>query len=567
MTGEVVHFSDYLSEGVAGADCALAAVAALKECRRKGAAQLRIAPGIYHFFPDNCAEKYLCIPYNGAALRKIAFYLEDFTDFEICAENAVFMFHGRITPIILVNCRNCRVSGISIDYTERFFAEASILNASDAQLDLLIDETRYPFKIENGRLTFFGPNWKGGRIDNLLELDLAGAPAYRAGDDWQGGGLHAESLQGGVIRLTGKFGVHQLGNRLVLSHEPRVYTALSLLKCKDIVLEDLVIYHALSMGITAQVSENITVRRVKTIPREGSGDPVSCNADSTHFANCSGMVTVEDCVFESQMDDPLNCHGFFTTVEKIMPGRKSCLVRFHHTQHAGVDIYQPGDRLAFLNATTCADLAERDVSDVAAFSELRVLLYFADPLPAEILVGSAVDNRTRNCGLTVRRCRMGLNRARGLLISTSGPVLVEENTFYNGGAAIFIDGADTRFWYESGRCTDVVIRNNFFSGCARGPWHDALICITSYIRPENGFAACFHRNISFEGNRIETFEKSVLTAGMVDGIRILNNTIINDHSYPPYRQTPAIFSLYSCRNAEVSGNKAEGFDGEPLVFP
>ena len=565
MNERTIHFADYLVGSPPDGDCSLAAVAAVKACRDLGATRLFISPGIYHFYPDTCAEQYICIPYNSAALRKIAFYLEDFADLEILGEQTVLMFHGRITPFILVGCRNCKVRGITIDYSERFFAEGQIRSATRSCLDLMIDNARFPYTIENGSLTFYGPNWQGGRIDNLLELDLAGAPAYRAGDDWQGGGLRAESLADGGIRLTGKFGMHQPGNRLVLSHEPRVYTALSLIRCQDSLIEDVVIYHALSMGITAQLSHNITLRRIRTVPRPDSSDPVSCNADSTHFSNCSGMVTVEDCVFESEMDDPLNCHGYFTTIERIFPDRKTCLVRFHHAQHAGVDIYRAGDHLEFLEAAHAVHLHDEVLTDAVAFSELQILLYFSEPLPPAIGIGTAVDNRSRQCGLTVRRCRMGLNRARGLLISTAGPVLIEENTFYNGGAAIFMDGADTRYWYESGRCENVIIRNNLFSGCARGPWHDALICITSYIRPENGFSECFHRKIMIEGNRIETFEKAVLTAGMVDGITIRDNTIVNDHTFPPYRETEAIFNLYACRNAVVTGNRIEGFDGEKVL--
>ena len=53
---------------------------------------------------------------------------------------------------------------------------------------------------------------------------------------------------------------------------------------------------------------------------------------------------------------------------------------------------------------------------------------------------------------------------RGILISTPGKVIVEDNYFATAGTPILIEG-DTSHWFESGGTEDVLIRNNVFDNC------------------------------------------------------------------------------------------------------
>jgi len=50
-------------------------------------------------------------------------------------------------------------------------------------------------------------------------------------------------------------------------------------------------------------------------------------------------------------------------------------------------------------------------------------------------------------------------RARGILISTSGKVVIEQNYFKMSGSPILIAG-DANYWWESGAVKDVLIQNN-----------------------------------------------------------------------------------------------------------
>lgn len=53
------------------------------------------------------------------------------------------------------------------------------------------------------------------------------------------------------------------------------------------------------------------------------------------------------------------------------------------------------------------------------------------------------------------------NRARSVLVTTKGKVLIEGNYFSSQMHGILIEG-DNHKWYESGAVQDVTIRNNMF---------------------------------------------------------------------------------------------------------
>lgn len=79
----------------------------------------------------------------------------------------------------------------------------------------------------------------------------------------------------------------------------------------------------------------------------------------------------------------------------------------------------------------------------------------------------ALENISRGADVTIRNCTVRYNRARSLLLSTYGDVLVEDCDFASQMSGICVSG-DANFWYESGRTKNIVIRNNKFTDLAIG---------------------------------------------------------------------------------------------------
>ena len=159
----------------------------------------------------------------------------------------------------------------------------------------------------------------------------------------------------------------------------------------------------------------------------------------------------------------------------------------------------------------------------------------------------------------IRNSTFGSCRARGLLISTPGKVLIENNIFESSGSAILIAG-DANYWYESGAVRDVTIRNNTFEyPCMSSMYQfcEAIISILPEI-PEPHSEYPFHRNITIENNTFHPFDYPILYAKSVDGLRFINNTLIRSKEIKPFHKRKTGITLDACKNVVIKGNHIEG---------
>ena len=178
------------------------------------------------------------------------------------------------------------------------------------------------------------------------------------------------------------------------------------------------------------------------------------------------------------------------------------------------------------------------------------------PAPAEVKVGDALENLTWSPDVTIRNNDFDSNRARGLLVSTPGRVLIENNRFQSSGSAILIAG-DANAWYESGAVRDVIIRGNEFGeACLSSPYQfgEGIISILPEIpKPELGLP--FHRNIRIEDNTFRPSDFPVLYAKSVDGLTFSGNRIVRSRYFEPYHPRKATLTFEMCRAVRVERNQ------------
>ncbi len=154
--------------------------------------------------------------------------------------------------------------------------------------------------------------------------------------------------------------------------------------------------------------------------------------------------------------------------------------------------------------------------------------------PCAFLLGDALENLTWSPEVTIRGCHFASNRARGVLISTPGRVLVESNRFESSGSAILIAG-DANYWHESGAVTEVTIRGNVFEApCLTSMYQfcEGIISICPEI-PKLDPAFPFHRNIRIEDNEFHPFDFPVLYAKSTAGLTFSNNRLIRSRALLP----------------------------------
>lgn len=524
--------------------------------------------GEYHFHPEGAFEKHYYISNNRHGLKRVAFPIIGKKNISIDGRGARFIFHGEIIPVVVEESEKTVLRNFSVDWERPFYSQGTITKADASGVTLEIDRAQYPYHFEDGEMIFEGEGWARSFSEGVFEIDPStGGPAYLSGDAMGLGitkDLNAEEAGASAIRLNKAFPhLPTIGNILLLRHYRRSSPGIHLKLSNNTLIENVTIHHAGGMGVIGQFCENITVRSFTVSPSVGRF--FSVTVDATHFVNCRGLISLEDCRFEGQLDDASNIHGINTRIQSVLDEYSLITELVHHEQH-GVEIGFPGDRMTFSNNQTLLAYTENTINAIEQIDERTSKITFKNKLPDKISPGHVLENMSWAADVHISGCTARNNRARSLLISTPGKVVIENNRMESSGSAIKISG-DANFWFEAGAVRDVLIRNNEFGDCCFGPelWGRTVIDIDPEIPAPRDNPECFHRNIRIENNRFFTFDTGILFARSVEGITFAGNTIRRTDSYPMLRRTATLLTLEACRDVVLHDNHIEPSIEEELI--
>ena len=133
---------------------------------------------------------------------------------------------------------------------------------------------------------------------------------------------HAEEIEPGLVCIfDAANSLPEIGWTLVVNgrkDKNRLSTAIHLFQNKNVLLENINIYHAGGMGLIAERTENISLSNFNVVLPPSSERMVTTTADATHFVNCKGLISIDKCHFENMLDDASNFHGIYTKVEDLV---------------------------------------------------------------------------------------------------------------------------------------------------------------------------------------------------------------------------------------------------------
>lgn len=554
----VINMAEFGASSNAGGDTTPAICAALEACRaRGGAGTIIFPPGRYDFRSDRAPEAFLFISNNDEGLRRIAFLINDLSDVVIDGQGSEFLFHDVIIPFVIENSRRVTLKNLTVDWENTFHCEGVVISSDDSGVELEIPPS-FPYQVVNGRFQCLGTSRKGWSLSNMLEFDaVRRETAYAAQDNYEAADKFVvEEIGPRRVRFTGKFSEPRPtpGNIMLLADDRRMCPAVFISDSSEIALEEVSIFHAGAMGVIAQRSADLKLTRLKVMPRPEGGRIISTTADATHFVSCRGKIELSDCVFENQVDDAANVHGIYTKITG-RPDSCSVEVRLVHTQQTGRHPAEVGHSMQFVSRDSLLPIYEAKVSSLCRINREYTVLTFAQPLPECVEKGcAALDLYWQPAETIIRRCTLSGNRARGILISVGGRVLIEDCKFHVPGAAVLIEG-DANYWFESGPVSDVTIRNSSFANCNFGPWGTAAIQVSPGIESPSSHSERYHRNIRVENNHFEAFFPTLLDVKSVEGLRFKGNTFAPSASYPARHAGGEKFNIVACSEVEVESPK------------
>lgn len=534
---------------------------AIAKVRKQGGGTIVFPKGRYDFFQDFCHPDSMTI----------AFYLLHTRNVTIDGQGSEFIFHGSMRVCKVEGASNTILKNFTVDWERPYISQAEIIAKGDDYLDLSIDPFKYPFVIENRKIYFVGEGWKSGINGHINMWDKAtGTIAYRTRDilspeeshDKEAGSLwgnDVELIRPGIVRFHGPLFEKQMKVGYLITFtqgNTYKYTGIELAQSTDTRLENILLYHTLSNGIYANKCTNITLMKVCATPNTREGRVFSTVNDASHFTCCRGQILIDGCNHAGQGDDFMNVRGINSVIqEQIDPQTLRC--------ERGWFI-DPGDELWHVSLTSLQREHVMTVKSILQDPNVpeTYIVKFTAPLPKGIRKGDVLENKSWYPDLTVRNCHFQKrNRARGMLVTTPGKVLIENNLFETAGTAILIEG-DLANWFESGGVRDVTIRDNRFENCVTSgnengsywEWGQAPITVSPSFQPKSEKDLPYHHNIVIENNSFKAFDAPILYARSVGNLTFKDNKIRQTYDYPRFLWQKSIFYLDGCRKVKIIHN-------------
>ena len=525
---------------------------------------LRMEPGEYHFYPQGVPlYQWNISNHDLSDGQATGIFLQGWKDFTLDGGGSRWIFHTEMLPCQVADCENLHLKNFSVEYARPAYSEGIIRQVSPQQMTVWIDPDQYPWCLEDGRLVFWGENFRHA-LHLWLEMDEnTRRPAWGTDDLYictqtQKVGLHPEFQVLGrdlvQITLRGEerfFAGSRVGNRLIFRHHPRTSPAVYVTDSRNICCENIRIFHTPGMGFLAERCEDVTLQQFVVAPQPESGRYFSAAADGAHFVNCGGTLRLEACRFENQLDDGLNVHGFYAVVLG-QPAPRQLLLGWGHPMQRGVRLARPGDVLALMPADTLRPHWTGRICRVFDDGG-NMAVELETPPPVLPAGGWVAENLTLSPDVQVKNCLFRGNRARGMLL-TCRRALVEGCTLDVPGAAVYLEG-EAQYWYESGAVQELILRGNQFVNCSYIPaWGQAPITVCPKVRHGEGY---YHGRIVLENNHFSCFDRRMVWAREVEELCLTDNQFTPTEAYPPTEGECLDLANYGCLRQEHT------FQGEP----
>lgn len=548
--GGIVNVADYLEQYTVDDDATMAFRVALEDCKKQNASKLIIPEGTYNLYPDLAAEKYVYVTNNSAGLKRFAFDLAHMNDFTIDGNGALLMLHGYISAFTVDTCTNITIENLKIDYARTFHSEGKIVRAGEGWLDLQFPDD-YVYAIRNGDLHFSDNLGNDYPFSHLLEINSERKePEFMASDYWLSDNtIPAEQQPDGTVRIFKKDVEGKPGNVMLLGPAHRLCPAFAINESKGVLIKDVDLYHCGGMGVVAQHSSDIELNGLNINLAPGSDRMISITADATHFTHCEGYVRMINCNFFNQIDDATNIHGMYGIVKKILSPDK-VRVFFPHDQQYGLDILRPGREAEILKQKSLITYDTLMVKDVKRLNKEWYEVTFNQDIDSQAAEGDLITEMSYP-DVLIKGCAMGNNRARGLLLGSRKPTIVEDCYFHVPGSPIYFEG-DGYYWYEQAGVRNVIIRNNYFDNCNYGYRNWGSACIASGNGPrEDRAESRYNRDITIEDNTFVISDPRILNLYSTDGIIFRNNKIEKSDAYDYILPETRAFITNDCENVLI----------------
>lgn len=470
--------------------------------------------------------------------NRAAISIKNVSNLKIEGNGAKFIINGKATNAVIQNCKNLEIDDIEFSSVNPDMHELRVIDKSAFYVDFEIDaESEY--EIRHSRLYFKGIDYCYDAFKKYRAAWHIGLVNKKTPDKIERvhhlflNAIACRELASHKIRIyyftTLPF---NLGDRFYAYDVRRQYAGIFVDKSKNVAFKNIKQRFNYSLALVAQDTENIIIDRAEFAPGKKSGRLMASAADFIQICMCKGKVSVTNCCFEGAGDDCLNVHGMHYKIKRVKGN--TITVSYMHPQSHGYNPLHSGDEIAFVNPKTLLENGRARVKASTLITEYDIELVLDDASAAR--AGDVIEDITM-CpdvyfgGNTVNRII-----TRGLLLTTRGRVVVENNHFVSTTMSGILLSDDAESWYESGPCKDITIKSNVFDYCGQTP---------VLIKPENSIhKSAVHENIQIIGNVFKKYNGDCIKMKSSKNITVSGNRTA----------APMKYTEKNCENVIVSEN-------------
>lgn len=504
---------------------------------------IKLDNSVYHVRAD---DSFFCSGYycsntakkdeNPNGNHNVAVFLKNKKDIIIDGNGACVIVHGKMTPLLFDRCENIIVKNLTIDYECPTMAEFTVVECKKGILDIQINNECL-FDIVGNEIIWHGEKdckdeyyWADSWINNkrLMKIYNPQTQLYKELKASKLSAKKIERLSDNRVRIYLKNKLLHLDSGLIIQTRNIVRDQMGSMfqRCKNLNFTNLSVKFMHGLGMVSQFCENVCYINCDFTPKNGR--TIASTADFLHFSGCRGKLVIDSCKACGAHDDYVNVHGTHLRVVDSDISKSQLTVRFCHKETWGLQAFEIGDEIEFIKWDTLIPFAKSRVCNFQRLNDTDILLS-VDNIPDGIVIGKdVVENATWTPDVYIKNCYFGPTSGRGILCTTRGEVIIENNNFNKlYGPALLVED-DCNFWFESGYTTNVIFKNNNVNYCDYGfTWgNSAVIRYTPKVMKKLS-TAYVHSQLTLSENN---FENSP-TGKFEIHIEYLNKLILNNNIF------------------------------------
>lgn len=476
---------------------------------------------------------------------KAAVYLREKRNIVLDFNGATMFMHGKYQPFFLERCENITIRNVVFRHDRAAFTEATVLEVGKDFFRVRLNP-KHPCRVEDGKLIPVSEFWENHDLNKYMMFIQAFDPDNREGIGlalcyigntvykdpslpFNSDQLVAEQVDGDIVFRGAVYPFLKPGCTIVFGHEKRNCSNILMRECKNIHLENYRVLNGNGMGILPIHTKDIFLNKVEFKYDALSEGVITNQADAIHAFSCSGKFDIIDCTFEGMIDDALNIHSQFYTVETQEDDRIVLNSRLLDDTVLCTN-FTAGDRIAIHRGNTTDIVAEYTIQKIRIVDMNRIEITLDRPADKHE-AGSLVENLSAQPDITIRNCVFQHSNTH-LRFQSSGKIRIENTLF----TLPFLLTGDASYWFEASGVRDMQVRNCRFA-------HEkSFIRIMPEIMPTEN-EPYYHKNIVVENCSFVT-DKPII-GSYADGIVFKNNTQIDGK--------PMTISLLNCGSIDAPG--------------